>query len=110
MTAREAANLVAQLKAAYPNANIGGDTIKVYAAALADLDREAAQAAVAKVIATARFFPTIAEIRETVAEAACGLPDAEVAWLEVMDALRRFSDTDRDTWWPECRTRSSGRP
>jgi hypothetical protein len=101
MTLDESSRLVAQLAAAFPNAVIQRETAQVYSAALADLDPDAAQRAIVRIIATSRFFPSIAEIRSLVAEEACGLPDAEQAWLEVAAAVRAFDDSDRETWWPE---------
>lgn len=53
----------------------------MYAEALADLDPQAVDAAVASVIKSSRFFPTIAEIRERVGERTLGLPTPAEAWM-----------------------------
>lgn len=105
MTPKQAAQLVAILKASFPSTNIGAETVKVYAAMMADLDFIDAQRAIREVIAEARFFPTIAEIRERVAENATCLPSAEQAWLEVSRAALRWDGGDSGTWWPEWTTK-----
>lgn len=56
------------LLGAYPNAKATASTSQVYEAMLADLDVAEARAAVQRLIATSRFMPTVAEIREATAE------------------------------------------
>jgi hypothetical protein len=101
MTGKQVAALVAVLKAAYPRMVIDADTLRVYGLALQDLDHEQAQAAILSIIATEKFFPSIAEIRAAVAERVCGLPTAERAWGEVEEAIRGYDPSNSDTWWPE---------
>lgn len=101
MTTKEAGGLVAALKAAFPREQVGARTVQVYTSFLADLEYEAGLAAVRELIATTSRFPTIATIREAVAERVLALPSAEQAWLEVREGLRRFDDSDSSTWWPE---------
>ncbi len=90
MTRKEVAGLVAALTAAFPRAEIGENTVRVYIDMLADLDFDEAQAAVKKLMATSTFFPSIAEIRQAVADLRTRhLPEPEEAWEEVMRELRR---------------------
>jgi hypothetical protein len=62
----EMAELMSVLTAAYPRQITGRNTLAVYAQALADLDPDEVREAVAEHVATSRFFPTIAEIRDSV--------------------------------------------
>jgi hypothetical protein len=90
VTTREAKALVALLKAAFPRQALEQATLEVYAKYLADLDAAIGRIAVERLIATSRFFPTIAEIREQVATMQCDdMPEPELAWQEVCDELRR---------------------
>ncbi len=86
MTANEATQLVARLKAAYPRQTIGEDTVAVWVRLLADLDYQDASDAANAHIASSTFFPAIAEIRGLVAERALGLPGWVDAWQQVSDA------------------------
>jgi Loader and inhibitor of phage G40P len=97
MTPNEVGKLVAYLKAAYPRATIEPDTLEVYRIWLSDLPYEPARAAVVTIIATERFFPTVAEIREAAAQLVTGVPVAEAAWAEVMAAVREHGMDG----WPE---------
>lgn len=93
MTQSEALKLVAILKAAYPRQPTDAATSEVYAGFLADLDYEAANEAIRRIITTSRFFPTIAEIREEVAENAVGLPSTTEALALVLER-HRLSDEE----------------
>lgn len=75
---------VASLRAAFPNANLPVETVEIYKAALADLDADDVQAAVGALIRSSRYFPTVAEIREKVAERSLGLPGPVGAWEEAV--------------------------
>jgi hypothetical protein len=91
MTPPEAAKLVATLSAAYPRAAVTVETSRVYERMLADLDFDVATKAVARVIATSRFLPTIAEIRIAAAEVEHGpVRVGGEAWGDVGFAIRRF--------------------
>jgi hypothetical protein len=70
--------MLADLLDAYPRAKIGHATIAVYRKHLADLEGDVA-GAVAEIIRTSEFFPTVAEIRATVARRTLGLPAPEEA-------------------------------
>ena len=91
MTEKEAAGLMAALKAAYPRQEIAAPTIKLYARMLGDIDPTEGKEAVQRLIASSRFFPTVAEIREEVFRAHTeGLPEPEVAWRYVLEAIGKF--------------------
>ena len=98
MTEREAKALVTLLKSMYPHTEVSRETWQGYAHYLADLDFDQAKAAVDELVVTSRFFPSVAEIRELVADHACGLPSEEEAWHEVEEAIRRFDSADSSTW------------
>ena len=89
MTKHEGIRLVAMLRSCWPRQEIKQDTAELYAAILGDLPWEEAKAAVMRLAQTTRFFPTIAEIREQVAEARCALDPPELAWGEVQKAISR---------------------
>lgn len=91
MTEPQVAKLVAVLIATYPSAKITADTSAVYERMLADLDFPAANAAIERLLATSKWLPTIAEIRE----AALTLYRGETrpggdAWGEVLRAISRY--------------------
>jgi hypothetical protein len=68
MQRSEAAKLVAMISAAWRDAAISDATAEIYETMLADLSFETAQQAVARLIATNKWLPTIAEIRATAAD------------------------------------------
>lgn len=79
------------LQAAYPRVELGSQTIKVYQIGLADIDPQLLQAAVLQHIATSKWFPTIAELRQRVVEerlTAAGHLSAPEAWSLVMRQVR----------------------
>ncbi len=91
MTKVESIKLVAVLLAAFPHSDTTAATSSVYEQSLADLDYQTADTAVRRLIATAKFRPTIAEIREAALELRQGprRPGGE-AWGDVLDAVSRF--------------------
>lgn len=90
MTRAEAAELVAVLSSAYRAQSITEATCQVYETMLADLGYAAAQRAIARLIATSRYMPTVAEIREAVLEVERGPQRGGVeAWGDVLEAIRR---------------------
>ena len=93
MTASEAIDIVTILKCAFPRQEITKETAEVYASFLADLDYAATEQAVRKVVAAAKFFPTIAEIRMEVAEGQAGLPSVAEA-LAIVANRYRLSDAE----------------
>jgi hypothetical protein len=63
MTPGETKALIGILATSFPGSRMTSGTIDVYKQMLSDLDRDVASAAVKQLIRTARFLPTIAEIR-----------------------------------------------
>lgn len=91
MKRSEAAELVMMLLGAYPHAKSTSSTSQIYETMLADLDVARARAAVSRLIATSRFLPTIAEIREAAVESEHGpLRSGADAWLDVVAEIRRI--------------------
>lgn len=91
MTDLQAKKLVAALAAAFPTNKLTDDSMAVYARLLIDLDYDAANASAARLIATSKFPPTVAEIRE----ATLAMQHGEVraggeAWGDVLRAISRY--------------------
>lgn len=91
MEFREFAVLAKAMKSAYAQQSFlsDGDSVKVWYEMLKDLPYAAVSVAVKKHIMTNRFPPTVAELRETVAEGSGGKPWSE-AWGDVLKAMRRY--------------------
>lgn len=92
MAQSEIAKLVAELIAAFPNPRmvIGPATVGVYCTALDDLEPAAVRWAVRRLILTSKYFPTVAEIREQVAQAEVGTElSASEAWTHLLAEVRR---------------------
>lgn len=90
MTRGEASKLVTLLAAAFPRAGVTTATSEVYEAMLADLPYPEASEAVARLLRTSRFLPTIAEIREAAVELKRGaLRSGAEAWGDVLKQIRR---------------------
>lgn len=87
MLASESVGLVKRLRAAFPRQPITVENAAIYAEMLEDLEFELADAAVRTAIATLKFFPTIAEIRDLAARRTVSMPDAARAWEEVRKAF-----------------------
>jgi hypothetical protein len=87
----EVAELVTMLTLAFPRPVIQEGTMRLYEKMLIDLDKDKAHAAVARLIGTAKFLPTIAEIRSASADLVMGprRVGAE-AWGDVNEAVRKF--------------------
>ena len=92
MKQSEALKLVAILKAAYPRQETDEATAEAYVGFLTDLDVDLVDRVVRDLIATSRFFPTIAEIRGAAAEASCGLPSVTAALAMVTERHRLTDD------------------
>lgn len=90
MNTLEAKKLIAVLIAAFPGKATDA-TVQIYERMLGDLEYVAANAAVERLLATAKFLPTIAEIREATLTVHAGeiRPGAE-AWGEVLRAIARY--------------------
>lgn len=90
MTKVQVAEIVGLLIRAFPNFAGSTDTSKVYERMLEDLDHQVALTAVKRVLSTARFMPTIAEIRAAAAEVLHGpKPGGVQAWGAVVEAIQR---------------------
>lgn len=89
MTKVEVAKLVQVLLASFPNAQTNVGTSMAYERMLADLDHAEAQAAVERLIATSKWLPTVAEIRETAHTISIGeqRPGGD-AWGSVLSAIK----------------------
>lgn len=98
MRQTDAARLVGIIRAAWPRGVFPPESVGVYAKAICDLNLDAAAAAIDELVKTGEYLPSIAAIREMVAERACGLPASEDAWLEAEAAVRRFDGGDSKTW------------
>jgi hypothetical protein len=72
--------LIGLLCASYPSASIPAETVKTYARLLADLDPDELEPVVVGHVATSRFFPSVAELRQAVVERRLALPSREEAW------------------------------
>lgn len=92
-----AAAAIAVLRDAYPRADFPDRSIALYGRMLGDLDDAALTRAVARLIRRKTFLPSIAEIREEVAEEALALPTPEEAW----DLVRNAPLGARKSWPPE---------
>jgi hypothetical protein len=71
---------IAALRDAYPRADFPDRAVAMYGTMLADLDDQEVLDAVGRLCKRSRFLPTIADIREEVAEAVLRLPSPEEAW------------------------------
>lgn len=93
MTIDEALELMGTLAAAYPRQELRDETLEVYARDLIDLDQKLAAEAVAHVLRSSRFFPTIAEIRDAAAELELDAPGPMEAWRQAsqLDRTARHS-------------------
>jgi len=91
MTPVEVAKLVAVLCSAFPNAKITGETSKAYELMLGDLEYLPSQAAIEQLLATGKWLPTVAEIRERVLTFAIGdPPSGGEAWGKLLKAIGRY--------------------
>lgn len=100
MTSTECKKLVAMLLGAYPQSRISAATPEIYERMLADLEWIAANAAVERLLATAKFMPTIAEIREAALAVTVGeVKRGGEAWGEVQRLLARYGAKRYDIGW-----------
>jgi hypothetical protein len=90
MKKSETTEIVMMLLASYPAARTAEKTPEVYEAMLADLDYAIARRAVTRLIATSKWLPTIAEIREACTALSHGpLRAGGEAWQDAMSEVRR---------------------
>lgn len=117
MKESQAVGIVAMLSSAFPRQEVTQQTIETYVRDLVDLDAAAGLAACEALRKTARFFPTIAEVREMVARLTLGAPEPMAAWEqagapgprhELVDRARRMVG---DAWhWRETPAHFLRRP
>ena len=89
MDKNQALQILAILTAAFPSTQIKKATAEIYIEFLIVMDFNLTRAAAHRLITTAKFFPTIAEITEAVEKFNPQLPGADQAWLEVMEQIRK---------------------
>lgn len=86
---------IKKLFSAFPNQLVEQQTIAVYTEMLADIPVEQLAVAVRQLVSTAKFLPTIAEIRTAVAGLINpDLPNAAIAWGEVRSYLPHIMKGD----------------
>jgi len=97
MTTKEAMALLAILREAYPRfymdvtVQSAKTTAELWAEMLGDVDFQTSKIALKRLIATCKFPPSIAEMRESIAAVLHPpLPDAGDAWGEVNVAIRMY--------------------
>ncbi len=91
MTTLEIKKLVAVLIASFPASKVTDQTVTAYERMLSDLDFRVANAAIERLLATAKWLPTIAEIREACLALSAGEKRAGgEAWGDVLAAMRMF--------------------
>lgn len=96
MKKSEAAELVMMLMGAFSNAKTNESTSQVYEMMLADLDVTQARQAVTRLIATSKFLPSIAEIREACTSQSVGPRKTGLeAYEELNRAVERHGGTPR---------------
>ena len=88
MKKSEARALVATLAAAFPRQQVPQVTFDVYTADLVDLDLRVAEKATTNLRRSSRWFPTIAEIREAVAELQLDAPGPMEAYAQAVHGAK----------------------
>lgn len=75
-----------QLFAAFPNSQVSAETVAVYMRLLQDIPLDALQVAVDQAIATCKFLPTVAELRDSLH----GLRNVQrLSWGEAWDDVQK---------------------
>lgn len=93
MTEQEFAKLAMAIKTFFPRENIlpNSQALELWYRELQDIPAKVAEAALRKWVATNKWSPSIAELRETAAEVQNGeIPDWGEGWEQVLLAIRRF--------------------
>lgn len=89
------AKLIGDLVRAYPGKAIHGDTVRVYVRELSDVPPAILEEAVRALIRTSEWFPSVAAIRQAVAERTLALP-SEAEALAQVSARSRWARQDED--------------
>jgi hypothetical protein len=90
---------LAVLTAAY-NKELPRETLEIYVNLLQHHPRQYLMAAAERLVTTSRWFPTVAEVGETVCRVSDPFPapSPEEAWVEVISAARSRGRDDRPPW------------
>ena len=102
MTKQEIGALLALATANFPSMQEKDmrPTANLWSEMLSDIPFDIAKAALIKVLATARFWPTVAEIREAAASIVNpGILTPAEAWGRVIKAVQEFDITARAREW-----------
>jgi len=78
-----------ELRLAFPQREVAVEALALYARQLGDLPEAEVVDAISRLIRTARFFPTVAEIREATVTGGGTEGLAEAAWTEVLREVSR---------------------
>lgn len=84
MTNPEAKKILAVMIEAYPSAPITTATVDTFAAMLESYPRAHVAEAARRLMATSKWFPSIAELLAETVRVTDGLPDPEEAWLSAL--------------------------
>jgi hypothetical protein len=98
MNSAESLKVMAYLKAMFPRQELGADTIAGYGDAFRAVPFLDAMVAARKHVATSTFFPSVAELLKLVAAARVDAPPVEVAWAEVIGAIRAYGRYREPVW------------
>lgn len=93
MTKEEFGKIAVVLKTYYPTDNFlpNKESVELWYYQLKDLDYKLMQAVINKWVATNKWQPSIAELREMALEISMGkIPSWSEAWEEVMNAIRKY--------------------
>jgi hypothetical protein len=98
MSKTDAVEAMAVLTAAYSR-NLSEQTLRIYVGSLEDISRTELMRAVRGLVATSKFLPSIAEIREqALAVGADLIPTAYEAWGEIVQAARMLGRNQIPKW------------
>ena len=98
MKPQETARALGILCAAYPRQTLPKETLEIYATTLRDLDFAAVMGAIERLVSVSKWFPTVAEIRETVIAERSSLPSDSEAMAEVRAAMSRWGPSEIPSW------------
>jgi hypothetical protein len=81
----QAAKLVEELQAAFPAVTLSPESVEKYTSFLKDLPYEETADTLDEITASSTRFPTIADIRRPIIEAAIGIPTPEEAYASIFE-------------------------
>lgn len=93
MDRKQTATLLMYLRSSYPNNSEAlerPETAETWYTALTDIDFEMAKVAVMRWVMTEKWLPSIADIREGVAQITEPTMDWSEAWSQAMDAVKNY--------------------